>query len=88
MPQEPAGCRSVAQPPPAKAALWPLRPASSSGDPLCLESAQSSPGLSAPTVNAIFFLTDNKHNTKTVNYFYLRINHEKANASTFLVIKN
>lgn len=88
MPQEPAGCRSVTQPPLAKATLWPLRLVSSSGDPLRLVPAPSSPGLSAPTVNAIFSLTDNKHNTKTVNYFYLRINHEKANASTFLVIKN
>ena len=33
-------------------------------------------GLSHPTVNA-FFLTDNKLNTTTVNYFYLRINHKR-----------
>lgn len=36
----------------------------------------------------IQFLTDKKRNIKTVNYFYLQINHQKANASTFLVIKN
>lgn len=34
------------------------------------------PGLSHPTVNE-FSLTDNKLNTTTVNYFYLRINHKR-----------
>ena len=50
--------------------------ASSSWHPLCPGLHQVLPGLSHPTVNALF-LTDNKLNTKTVNYFHLRINHKR-----------